>query len=496
MEEIFLTAKKISKRYGGVLALDNVDLTIRTGEIHCLVGENGSGKSTLVRIISGVVQPEPAAEIEIAGERVRYLTPLESFQRGIQVVHQDLSLFPNLTIAENIAATRYIEKGQNFISWKNIRRIAEEATGRLGIKLDLDAPVGSIPIADQQLVAICRALASNARLLIMDEPTSSLTKDEVDRLFNIVRDLQSKGIATLFISHKLDEILEIGQRITVLRNGRKVGTFEREEVDKQKLVYLMTGKEISYSKRHMQGVDQDVVLEVRNLSKRGHFRDINFKLHRGEVLGIIGPLGSGRTELALSLFGMLPPDSGEVFIEQEPVKIKTNMDAIESGIGYVPEDRLTQGLVLNQTVENNLTITALDKFLNKLGLIIPGKKREFAEGAVERFKIKVPSIDSPVRTLSGGNQQRTVIAKWVSIKPKILILDGPTIGIDVAAKESIYDIIEDLASQGVSIILISDEVPEVLYNCNRVLLMKKGRIVEEFHSSETTEEELYHAIVK
>ena len=491
-----MTARKVSKRYGGVLALDNVDLTLDKGEIHCLVGENGSGKSTLVRIISGVAQPEPGAEIEIGGERIQHLTPLESFRKGIQAVHQDLSLFPNLTIAENIAVAQYVEEGQSIIKWRNIKKIAEEAIGKLGIELELDAIVGSIPIADQQLVAICRALASNAKLLIMDEPTSSLTKEEVDRLFSIIRDLQRDGIATLFISHKLDEILEIGQRITVLRDGKKIGTFEKEEVDKQKLIYLMTGKEIKYSKRQLQSNNQDIALEVRNLSKRGHFKDINFKLYRGEVLGIIGPLGSGRTELALSLFGMLPPDSGEVYIEGKPVKIKSNVDAINYGIGYVPEDRLTQGLVLNQSVENNLTITALDKLLSKLKLINVKKRKEFAEGAVERFDIKVPSIDSPVKTLSGGNQQRTVIAKWLSIKPRILILDGPTIGIDVAAKGSIYDIIEDLASQGMSIVLISDEVPEVLNNCGRVLLMKKGRIVGEFYSNEITEEELHRIIVR
>ncbi len=491
-----MIARKISKRYGGVLALDNVDLTLDKGEIHCLVGENGSGKSTLVRIIAGVAQPEPAAEIEINGERIQHLTPLESFRKGIQVVHQDLSLFPNLTIAENIAVTQYVEKGRSIIKWKNIKKVAEEAIGKLGIELELDALVGSIPIADQQLVAICRALASNAKLLIMDEPTSSLTREEVDRLFSIIRDLQSKGIATLFISHKLDEILEIGQRITVLRDGKKIRTFEKKEVDKQKLIYLITGKEIKYSKHQLQSNDQDIVLEVRNLSKKGHFKDINFKLYRGEVLGIIGPLGSGRTELALSLFGITPPGSGEVYIEGKPVKIKSNVDAIKCGIGYVPEDRLTQGLVLNQSVENNLIITALDKLLSKLRLINVKKREEFAEGAVKRFDIKVPSIDSPAKTLSGGNQQRTVIAKWLSIKPRILILDGPTVGIDVAAKGSIYDIIEDLASQGVSIVLISDEVPEVLNNCGRLLLMKKGRIVGEFYSNEITEEELYRIIVR
>jgi simple sugar transport system ATP-binding protein len=490
MPEVFLKALHLSKRYGGVTALADVDLTVHTGEVHCLVGENGSGKSTLVKIITGVVEPEPGAEIMIEGTRVRRLTPYEALRRGILVVHQDLSLFPNLSVAENIAIAQHIERGRHLVRWEAIRRIAREATEKIGVELPLEVPVGNLPVADQQLVAICRALASNARLLIMDEPTSSLTRREVDRLFGVVRELQEHGIATLFISHKLDEVLEIGQTITVLRDGRKVGTYARQNISRRELAYLMTGKEITYVKDLGQP-NHTIVLTVSGLSKRGHYADISFCLRRGEILGIIGPLGSGRTELALSLFGMNPPDTGTILVDGRSLQARSNAEAIRHGIAYVPEDRLTQGLVPKQSVGNNLIITAFDRLRGPLGLIDRRRQAEFCLTAVRTFDIRAPSLKAPVRTLSGGNQQKTVIAKWLSIRPRILILDGPTIGIDVGARSTIYDMIHVLASQGVGIILISDDVPEVLHNCHRILLMKRGRIVAQFSSDEVSEEELY-----
>ena len=494
MTEVFLQALHVSKRYGGITALADVDLTVHVGEVHCLVGENGSGKSTLVKIITGVVKPESGAEIIIGGERVRSLTPYDALRRGILVVHQDLSLFPNLSVAENITFARHIERGRSLVRWSMMRRIAEEVIERIGVDLNLDANVGNLPVADQQLVAICRALASNSRLLIMDEPTSSLTRREVDRLFGVIRDLQGHGIATLFISHKLDEVLEIGQKITVLRDGRKVGTFARRDIDRRKLAYLMTGKEITYSKAPRK-IDDTVVLNVSGLSKRGQYDNVHFTLRRGEILGIIGPLGSGRTELALTLFGMNPPDAGTVYVNGRPFRARSNAEAILNGIAYVPEDRLTQGLVSKQSVGNNLIITALSRLLGRVGLIDGRRRMEFCETAVRTFDIKVPSIEAPVGILSGGNQQKIVMAKWLSIKPKILILDGPTIGIDVGARSTIYDMIHTLAREGVSIILISDDVLEVLYNCHRILLMKRGRIVGQFSSDEITEEELYQRMI-
>ncbi len=495
MSGVFLRASRLSKRYGGVVALHEVDLTLEEGEVHGLVGENGSGKSTLVKIITGVVQPDEGARIEIDGEQFQGLDPYTALRKGIQVVHQDLSLFPNLSVAENIAVVQHVARGRRLVRWSAMREVARESMRKIGVEMDLDVPVGSLPVADQQLVAICRALASDARLLVMDEPTSALTRAEVDRLFCVIKELQCQGISTLFISHKLDEVLTISERVTVLRDGRKIGTFLRAEVDREKLVRLMTGREVAHARTPIRRAGAEVVLEVRRLSKKGNFADVSFALYRGEVLGIIGPLGSGRTELALSLFGMNPPDDGTVLVEGKLVNLAVNGDAIRHGIAYVPEDRLKQGLAINQPVSNNLIITALDRLRGSLGLIDARRRRQFCQHAVAEFDIRLPSLEAPVRTLSGGNQQKIVIAKWLSIKPRILILDGPTIGIDVGAKGMIYEIIHRLSAEGVSIILISDEVQEVLSNCGRILLMKHGRITKEFSNDEVSEEQLQRELV-
>ena len=485
---VLISLKNVSKKYGGVVALKNVNLDIHKGEIHGLVGENGSGKSTLVKIITGVVEPELGAKIVIEGKEYSRLTPFLAFKLGIHVVHQDLSLFPNLTVAENIAIHKYVES--KFVNWQEIRKIAKETLAKLGINININAEVRDLSLADQQIVAICRAIASEAKLVILDEPTSSLTSKEVERLFDFMNLLKSKEITILFISHRLDEVLEITQRVTVLRDGEKIGTFKIEELDKKKLVYLMTGKEIVYDMSKHEIESKEEILRVRNLTKKNQFENISFSLHKGEILGIIGPRGSGRTELALSLFGMNPPDSGSIYINGKAIRIRSNQEAINLGIGYLPENRLVQGLVLDQPVDNNIVITNLKKILGKFYLVDKKKKRNFAENAVRTFGIKTPSIDVPVKTLSGGNQQKVVLAKWVLTAPKILILDGPTIGIDVAAKESIYNLIRELSKKGVSIILISDEPSEVINNCDRILLMKNHRIQKEYLPNEITEEEL------
>src|SRR5712691_60035 len=409
MADALLIATHLSKRYGGVVALDRVDLTMRVGEVHGLVGENGSGKSTLVKILTGVVRPEPGGDIEIGGERVRAMTPPEALRRGVQVVHQDLSLFGNLSVAENIAIPQYVESGRSLIHWRTIRRIADEALRRLAVDLPLDVPVRALPVADQQLVAICRAITSRARIVIMDEPTSSLTRREVDRLFRVIRDLQGQGLAVLFISHKLDEVLEIGQTVTVLRDGRLVGTFARRELTRDRLTELMTGRQIAYTKPPSAPDGTPVVLDVQHLTRHGQYADITFALRRGEVLGVIGPLGSGRTELALSLFGLNPPDGGIVQVDGASLTLTTNARAIRAGMAYVPEDRLTQGLVISQPVATNLIITALGRLTGRLGLLDGARRRAFAENAAHDFDIKTPSLETPARALSGGNQQKTVM---------------------------------------------------------------------------------------
>lgn len=494
MSDIFLSMQNISKRYVGVQALHSVDFEINTGEIHCLVGENGSGKSTLIKIISGAIQPDEGAHIEIGGEHVHDYGAIDSIHRGIEVIYQDLSLFPNLTVAENISLSRIIAAGNRFINWNQIHTIAQNAMARIGVSIPLDELVGDISIADQQLVAICRALTHDVRLVIMDEPTASLTKKEVDALFSVVKDLQSKGIATLFVSHKLNEVLQIAERVTILRDGRKVGTFPSQELDDEKLTFLMTGKKVEYTRYIPTLRTQDVLLEVRRLSKRGNFKDISFELHPGEILGITGLLGSGRTELALALFGDNRPDSGQILIQGQQVEIASVQDAIRLGISYLPENRLVQGLVMQQSVSKNIVVTVLRRLLNRAGLLDLGQMRTTISRWIRDLAIRVPSVDAAVQTLSGGNQQRIVLAKWLATQPKILILDGPTIGIDVAAKSAIHDIIRSLAHQGMGIIIISDEVPEVFHNCNRIFVMHKGRFIAEFDTAQATEDEIQTCI--
>jgi len=494
MADVFLSMKNISKRYVGVQALDSVDFEIKKGEIHCLVGENGSGKSTLIKIISGAVQPDPGAYIEIDGQHVHDYQAIDAIHKGIEVIYQDLSLFPNLTVAENIALAEIIAEGHKVIRWDEVRRIARSAMERIGVNIPLDELVGDISVADQQLVAICRALTRDVRLVIMDEPTAALTKKEVEALFSVVKDLQAKGIATLFVSHKLDEVFQIAERVTVLRDGRLVGTFPSRELDDAKLTMLMTGKRVEPAKQVAAAPKETVVLEVRHLSKRGNFQDINFRLHRGEILGITGLLGSGRTELALALFGANPADSGEILVEGQRVRIGSVQDAMRLGIGYVPENRLVQGLIMQQSVGRNVVVTILQKLLNRLGLIDAGQMNASIHKWVKELSIRIPSVDSPVQTLSGGNQQRVVLAKWLATQPKILILDGPTIGIDVAAKSAIHDIIRDLAAQGIAILMISDEVPEVFRNCHRLIVMHKGRFIAEFDPAQSTEDEIQQCI--
>lgn len=493
MTDTFLQLKNISKSFVGVKALDSVDFSIKKGEIHCLVGENGSGKSTLIKVISGVEHPDEG-EIYIEGTLIREIQSIDSILSGIEVIYQDMSLFPNLTVAENISIGEMVEGKKEIISWKELRDIAKTAISKIKLDIDIKEVLSNLSIAQQQLIAICRALTSEVKLLIMDEPTSALTKKEIDQLFSVVKDLQKNGIAILFVSHKLNEIFEIAERITVLRDGKNVGTYQKEELTDEKLTFLMTGKKVEYSKFIPEKVEKRILLEVRNISKKDNFKDISFQLYQGEILGITGLLGSGRTELALSLFGMYPIDSGQIFVDGKPRKIRSVQGAKELGIGYVPENRLLQGLILEQSVDDNLVMSIIKRLIGKLRLIEVEERQSIVERWIQDLNIKVSDASYTVQTLSGGNQQRVVIAKWLAINPKILILDGPTIGIDVAAKSSIHNIIRELSKKGVGIIIISDEVPEIVANCNRAFIMRKGRFVYEFNTEDVNVKEIQERI--
>ncbi|HAK45312.1 MAG TPA: lipase [Spirochaeta sp.] len=494
MASAFLEMKNISKRYAGVQALDSVDLNINTGEVHCLAGTNGSGKSTIIKIISGVEKPDPGSEIYIEGTPASNRTSIESIHQGIEVIYQDLSLFPNLTVAENIALSEVIADRRKLINSGDYRKTAKIAMTRIGVEIPLSSKVEELSIADQQLVAICRALTGRLKLLIMDEPTTALTRKEIDSLLAVVMDLKSKGIATLFVSHKLDEVMEIAERVTVLRDGKKIGTWPANELDSRKLEFQMTGENFEYSHNQEVVNESEPLLRVEKLCRTDNFRNISFKVMPGEIVGITGLLGSGRTELAMSIFGMNPADSGSILLDGSKIKLDSVRKAVKHGIAYVPENRLVQGLIMEQSVSKNTVITIIERLLKKSGLINHGLKESRIEELVDKFKIKGPSVDAAVSTLSGGNQQRVVLAKWIATNPKLLILDGPTVGIDVAAKGSIHESIKQLAAEGLAVIVISDEVPEVMNSCHRIFVMNRGEFIQEFITRDVEEREILDCI--
>ena len=490
----FLRLTNASKRFGGVKALDGVDWAVMPGEVHCLVGENGCGKSTLIKLVAGVHPPEPGTVIEIDGQRVDALTPARAKALGIQVIFQDLSLFPNLSVAENIAFDLVLGGLSRPVRRRRMRELGRETLERLAFPLPLDAPVSGLPIAARQVVAICRGLAGKARLLFMDEPTASLTRTEVDALLGIVRKLQAHGIAVVFVSHRLDEVTEVAERVTVLRDGRKVGTYPVAEVDGERLTELMTGLVIEHRVNARDLPPAAPLLEVKGLTRAGEYEDVSFSLRPGEVLGLTGLLGAGRTELALSLFGMTRPDAGEVLLSGRPLAPGSNREAIQAGLAYVSEDRLNLGLNLRQSVEDNVVLSVLGRLANRLGWIAPARRTALARSWIERLKVKIPGLSNPVQQLSGGNQQRVVLAKWLATEPKVLVLDSPTVGVDIGNKQGIYDIVHALAGRGVGVLLISDEIPEVYYNCDRVLHMREGRIVGEHRPGAVAEHALEEAV--
>lgn len=494
MAERFLEVQGISKAYEGVQALKEVSLAIGKGEVHCLVGENGSGKSTLIKIIGGVVEPDEGVVV-VGGRPHSHLAAIDAIRQGIQIIYQDLSLYPNLSVAENISFNQFVERRSSFVSWREMRAIARRGLAEIGEKIDLEASVQDLSVAKRQIVAIARSLTQNARLIIMDEPTSAISRDDVKHLFSVIARLKAKGISTLFISHKLNEIFEIAEVVTILRDGRKVGDFPAAELDDAKLTYLMTGQRIEYTPYRAPARESGPLLEVRGLSREGQFQEVSFSLWPGEVLGLTGLLGSGRTELALALFGLNPPDSGQILLDGKAVRVRTPKDAGRLGIGYLPEDRLTQGLFIGQSIGDNIVITILRRLLGWLGLLDPARRRSTEKRWLEELAIKAPSARVRAWSLSGGNQQRVVLAKWLATDPKVFILDGPTIGIDIASKRNIHEIIRALAQRGIAIIMISDEIPEILHNCNRVLVMREGRLEREIQDvGAVSETELLAAV--
>jgi simple sugar transport system ATP-binding protein len=491
--EAFLVLQEVDKWFAGVHALNKVSLTINRGEIHCLAGENGSGKSTLIKVVAGVVRPDGGG-IVIDGVRRHALHPIDAIHAGIQVIYQDFSLFPNLTVAENLALNTQLDLGKRLVNWKAVRAIAEHALAQIGVEIDLDRPVERLPVADKQLVAIARALLQDARLVILDEPTTALTGREVTRLFEIIKRMQARGVASLFVSHKLREVLEISERITILRNGQKVREGDVAEFDERKIVFHMTGRELSQERFAFDRTGRRRVLEVSGLSYRDQFRDVSFDLAAGEILGITGLLGSGRTELALSLFGVKPHDRGAVRVDGVEQRIDSIQRAIRAGIAYVPEDRVSEGLFLLQSIARNMSVSMLQQLRRWGGLIDFHRVGELVAGWVKGLAIATPDPELPVQSLSGGNQQRVVLARWLSTRAKVLVLNGPTVGVDIGSKADIHAKLKELARQGLGIVVISDDLPELIQNCNRVLVMQKGRVISELEGEQISDSSLTQAL--
>ncbi len=472
--EPLLSLKNIKVTFGGVRALKGVSFEVMPGEVHCLAGENGCGKSTLIKVITGVYTPEDGAELLFDGKPITAMTPTLAQSLGIQVIWQDLALFGEMSVAENIGFQLAVNGKYGLVDKKAIDAAARKALARLSVTLDIHRPLRELPIAQRQIVAIARALVGEARLVFMDEPTASLTQSEADYLIEIVRNLSASGVAVVFVSHRLAEVLEISDRITVLRDGALVGVYPVEGMTQSRVTELMTGRNFDSAVIAGDHEDAPVVLSVRNLSRNGEFENVSFDLRRGETLGITGLLGAGRTELALTLFGMHKPHGGEILIENQKMDFGSNRDAIRAGVAYLSEDRLSLGLNQPQSIADNLVMASLDRILSH-GLISPGKKAEVVSHWISALGVKIGTPEDPIRTLSGGNQQRVAIAKWLAIGPKILILDAPTVGVDVGARAGIFDIVRKLASQGLSIIIISDEAPEVYFNADRVIHMADGQ---------------------
>lgn len=469
----------VSKNFGGVRALQDVDFELRRGEVHCLAGENGCGKSTLIKIITGVHAPEPGAEITFDGESAVALTPALARQRGIQVIWQDLALFPEMSVAENIAFEMNLGRMPSWVNYSTMRDKAQQAMAHLGFDLDLDRSVHDLTIAQRQIVAICRALAADAKIVFMDEPTASLTQAETQALFTVVRKLANQGITVVFVSHRLAEVMEISDRVTILRDGERVGVFNTEDLTPNRLTELMTGKTIDYDVQARDCSGHPLLLEVTGLSRAGEYEDVSFTLHQGEIVGITGLLGAGRTELASSLFGLTQADKGQVQLDGKAISPRSPRAAIDAGIAYVSEDRLSLGLDQRQSIADNIVVTVLDQLLRRR-LLSATRKKVLVNNWIKRLSVKIGQPDDAVSTLSGGNQQRVVLGKWLATNPKVLILDSPTVGVDVGARSGIFEVVRALANDGMGIVMISDEIPETYYHADRILHMRDGRLVETF----------------
>ncbi len=496
----FLELRNIQKWFGGVHALRGIDLALDLGQAYHLLGENGCGKSTVIKIMSGAIAPS-AGEIILEGQSRAAMTPIQSLSAGIETVYQDLSLLPNLTVAENVALSEQLVSGKGrlarFFNRTRLLETAREALATVGLPNDpafLDTVVSDLPLAARQLVAIARAIATRAKLVIMDEPTTSLTRREVDNLIQVVERLRRENVAVLFVTHKLDECYRIGGNAVVFRDGKCVAQGAIETYTKSQIAELMTGRTIDSARYRTGNPQLGELLSVKHLSAGGLNRT-SFDLRRGEILGITGLADSGRNELAMAITGVAPARTGTITLEGKQVTIRRPADAIAHGIGYVPEDRLAEGLFLDKSILDNEIALILTRLSNGLGILDKRAGRATAARLSEEMRLNTKNLDLPVGALSGGNQQRVLIGRWLSIEPKVLVLHGPTVGVDVGSKDTIYRAMQALAEKGIGLIIVSDDLPELLQNADRILVMNGGNVVAEFPAENATEDQLYQAML-
>jgi len=494
MNSCILEMKGIKKYFYGVKALDGVDFKIRNGEVHALIGENGAGKSTLVKILAGVHQPT-AGTIILNDKPVQFPSPQVSQQAGISAIHQEATMFLELSIAENIFMGHHIRnKSNGLLSWKEMKSKTQKLLDKLELDIHPDTKVKNLSIAQRHMVEVAKALSLNAKIVIMDEPTSALTLKEVEYLYKIIRKLKSEGKAIIFISHKFEEVFEIADYFTVLRDGKYVGEGRMADVTIDKIIQMVIGRSLEQMYPKIEAEKGDIILKVENLTKVGLFKNVSFELHKGEILGFFGLVGAGRSEVMQTIFGIDTKTSGDVFINGEKVNIANPSDAMNHGLAYLPEDRQIQGAILAMNIRENITLPIIDRISRHIFL---DRNREFeiTDEYGKHIEIRASGWEQLVEDLSGGNQQKVVLAKWIATKPRILIMDEPTKGIDVATKATVHNFISELAKQGIAVILISSELPEILGMSNNIIVMHEGVVTAKFTREEANSEKIIKAAI-
>lgn len=492
MSEFVLELRGITKTFPGVKALDNVEFQLKPGEIHALMGENGAGKSTFIKVITGVHQPDEG-QMFLNGKEVNFRNPTDAQEAGIAAIYQHVTCYPDLSVTENIfMGHEKVQKGTRRILWREMHEEANRLLKELGASFDAKTVMGTLSVAQQQMVEIAKALSTSAKIIIMDEPTAALSRNESEDLYRITEKLRDAGTAIIFISHRFEDMYRLASKVTVFRDSKYIGSWGVNEISNEDLIVAMVGREIKQLFPKVEAKIGEEVLRVEGFGKTGYFADISFSLQKGEILGLTGLVGAGRSEVCQALFGVEPADKGRIFVKGVETKIKSPLQAMNQGIGYLPEDRQQQGLILSWGIDKNITLSSLP-LISKKGWLDQKKEDEYANRLAKKVNVKTPNVYNLVSSLSGGNQQKVAVAKLLMTDLDIIILDEPTKGVDVGAKSAIYEIISNLAAQGYGVIMVSSEMPEVISMCDRILVMREGRITAELQAKHATQEAILEA---